>query len=146
MRNCSCVGVLVHNLYLSHLNHCQVTLPTRPPVLLLPAGSLLNGGHVVSSGCVCLSRSWCRSCVSRPEGWQSAANRSSIWKAENNSCHTCEPYTTGESENLCNFLKGASALPVFDLRSLCLHLYLLRLVKGIKIMKGEGGIPQPNTC
>ena len=29
------------------------------------------------------------------------------------------------------------------LKSLCLHLYLLRLVRGIKIMKGEGGFQQP---
>ena len=26
------------------------------------------------------------------------------------SSHTCEPYTTGESKDLCNFSLGASAL------------------------------------
>ena len=37
--------------------------------------------------CVCVCPSWCRSLVSRPEGRQSAANRSSIWNVGN--CNLC---------------------------------------------------------
>ena len=36
---------------------------------------------------VCECPSWCRSLVSRPEGRQSAANRSSIWNVGN--CNLC---------------------------------------------------------
>ena len=34
--------------------------------------------------------------------------------------HTCEPYTTGESKDLCNFLIGEAYLPVFDTD--CAHM------------------------